>query len=108
MDTIFGSYAYVNGGMVGPLTPIGSYSGLFTGPGAVGYTQAGFTQLAPVPEPSSLTLLASSIPSVLGYVWLRRRKAAGNQGRQRLGRSSRRCESPEADDAVPPCEQSAT
>ena len=46
--------------------------------GDPGYTQAGFTQLAPtsVPEPSSLTLLASSIPAVLGLVWLRRRKVA--------------------------------
>jgi hypothetical protein len=38
------------------------------------YTQAGFVQLAPTPEPSSITLLVSSIPSVLGVVWLRRRK----------------------------------
>ena len=39
-------------------------------------TQAGIVQLAPMPEPSSLTLLASSFLSVLGLVWLRRRKAA--------------------------------
>jgi hypothetical protein len=76
---VFGSYAYVNGGVPGPMTPLGDYTGLFEGPGAPGYTQAGFTQLGQgitVPEPPSLTLLASSIPSVLGLAWLRRRKAA--------------------------------
>jgi len=78
---VFGSYAYVNGGVPGPMTPLGDYTGLFEGPGAPGYTQAGFTQLGQgitVPEPSSLTLLASSIPSVLGLVWLRRRKASAS------------------------------
>ena len=78
-DDVFGSFAYVNGGMESPFTTLGDFTGLFVGPGDPGYTQAGFLQLAPtsVPEPSSLTLLAASIPSVLGLVWLRRRKAAG-------------------------------
>jgi len=71
---VFGSYAYVNGGVEGPLTPLGDYTGLFQG---LNYTQPGFTQLTVTPEPSSLMLLASSIPSVLGFAWLRRRKAAG-------------------------------
>jgi hypothetical protein len=72
---VFGSFAYVNGGVEGPLTNLGDFTGLFK---ALDYTQAGFTQLVPtsVPEPSSLTLLASSIPTVLGLVWLRRRKVA--------------------------------
>ena len=71
---VFGSYAYVNGGVEGPLTPLGDYTGLFQG---LNYTQPGFTQLALTPEPSSLMLLASSIPSILGLAWLGRRKAAG-------------------------------
>jgi hypothetical protein len=82
-DTIYGSYAYVNGGITGPLTtfPV-SYDGLFTGPGTVGYTQTGFVQLvAVVPEPSSLALLASSIPGVLGLVWFTRRKADGHRSK---------------------------
>jgi hypothetical protein len=72
-DDVFGSFAYVNGGIEGPPTPLGDFTDLFK---ALGYTQAGFTQLAPtsVPEPSPLTLLASSIPSVLGLAWLRRRR----------------------------------
>ena len=73
-----GSFAYVNGGVPGSLETLGDYTGLFQGPGGLNYTQAGFLQLAftTVPEPSSLTLLASSIPSVLGLMWLRRRKTA--------------------------------
>ncbi len=77
-DTIFGSYAYVNNGIEGPLVQLGSYDDLFQ---TLDYTQAGFTEFAPVsaPEPSSLALLAPSIPSVLGVVWLRRRRAAGSK-----------------------------
>jgi hypothetical protein len=73
-----GSFAYVNGGVEGPLTTLGDYTGLFQGPGGLNYTQAGFLNIAftTVPEPSSLTLLAPSIASVLGLVWLRRRNAA--------------------------------
>jgi hypothetical protein len=71
-DTVFGSYAYVNGGVEGPVTTIGSYSNLFA---LQGFAEAGIANLAPTPEPSSLTLLISSIPSVLGLAWLRRRKA---------------------------------
>jgi hypothetical protein len=73
-DTVLGSYAYVNGGIEGPLMPLGSYNDLFLG---LNYTQAGFVQLVPVPEPSSFTLLASSIPGVLGLGWLRRRRSVG-------------------------------
>ena len=67
---VVGSYAYVNNGAEGALTPIGTYGGLFN---ELDYTQAGFVQLAPIPEPSSLALLASS---VFGLAWLRRRRAA--------------------------------
>ena len=76
-NTVDASYEYFNNGTgSGPMS-LGSYSGLFgSGPGQLGYAQAGFTQLAPLPEPSSLALLASSIPSVLGLVWVRRRRAA--------------------------------
>jgi hypothetical protein len=74
---VFGSFAYVNGGIQGPLTTFGvPYTGLFQ---RTDSAQAGFLNLSSVfsvPEPSSLTLLASSIPSVLGLMWLRRRKAA--------------------------------
>jgi hypothetical protein len=70
---VYGFYEYFNNGMGSGLIPLGSYSGLFTGPGDPGYTQAGFTQLAPVPEPSTLTLLASSALGVLGLLWLRPR-----------------------------------
>jgi hypothetical protein len=69
--TVDGWYAYVNGSAVGTMHQLGSAQDLFSNPG---YTQAGFTQLAPVPEPSSLTLLASSIPGILGLVWFGRRR----------------------------------
>jgi hypothetical protein len=69
---VIGSYAYVNNGSEGSFQQLGTYDHLFDD---LNYTQAGFVQLAPVPEPSSLTLLAPSIASVLGLVWLRRRKA---------------------------------
>ena len=78
-NTVDGWYEYFNNGVGSGLTFLGSYSGLFgTGPGQLDYTQAGFVQLQPVPapEPSSLPLLASSIPGVLGLVWFRRRRAA--------------------------------
>jgi PEP-CTERM motif-containing protein len=76
MPDVFGSFAYVNGGVSGALTTLGDYTGLFK---TTDSAQAGFLNLSlvfSVPEPSSLTLLASSIPSVLGLAWLRRRKAA--------------------------------
>jgi hypothetical protein len=77
---VFGSYAYVNGGVEGPLTPLGDYTGLFQ---SLNYAQPGFTQLTATPEPSSLMLLAPSIPSVLGLAWLRRRRAVG--ARSKIG-----------------------
>ena len=76
--TVDGYYEYFNNGVGSGLTELGTYSDLFgTGPGQLDYTQAGVVQLARVvPEPSSLALLASSLPGVLGLVWFRRRKAA--------------------------------
>jgi hypothetical protein len=71
--TVDGYYAYINNGVEGPLTLLGSATDLFSN---LNYTQAGFLQLAPVPEPSSLALLASSIAGVAGLVWYRR-KATG-------------------------------
>ena len=67
----------MNGGVQGPLTTLGDFTGLFAG---LDDTQAGFTQLVPtsVPEPSSLTLLASSIPSVLGLAWISSTKLTGS------------------------------
>jgi hypothetical protein len=84
--TVDGCYEYFNNGIGSGLTcPAGwSYSGLFgSGPGQLDYTEAGFVQLAPVvglapvPEPSSLALLAGSIPGVIGFGWRRRRTATG-------------------------------
>jgi hypothetical protein len=74
-----GYYQYFNNGNpVGPMTLLGSYGGLFgMGPGQLDYTEAGFVQLAPVPEPSSLALLAGSIAGVAGLARRRRRKAGG-------------------------------
>ena len=72
-DTVDGFYEYFNGGLGSGLTQLGSYSGLFTGPGTTPYTQAGFVQLAPVPEPSSFVLLASSALGVLGLIRLKLR-----------------------------------
>jgi hypothetical protein len=79
-DTVEGEYEYFNNGIGSGLHVLGSYSGLFTGPGTLDYTEAGFVQLAPVPapEPSSLALLASS---VFGLAWLRRRKADGDRSK---------------------------
>jgi hypothetical protein len=77
-DTVVGSYAYVNGGVEGSITTLGSYNGLFEG---LDYTQAGFVQLAPVPEPSTIMLLAGSLPGVLGFAWFRRQKVAGCSSR---------------------------
>jgi hypothetical protein len=74
-NTVEGFYQYYNnGGPSGPLTLLGSYSGLFgTLPGQLNYTQAGVVQLAPAPEPSSLALLASSVLGVLGLIRLKLR-----------------------------------
>jgi hypothetical protein len=79
-DTVEGEYEYFNNGIGSGLHVLGSYNGLFTGPGTLDYTEAGFVQLAPVPapEPSSLALLAST---VFGLVWLRRRKADGDRSK---------------------------
>jgi hypothetical protein len=71
-DTVDGYYEYFNNGMGGGLVPLGSFDDLFTGPGDPGYTQAGFTQLAPVPEPSTLTLLGCCL---LGLVAMRARNS---------------------------------
>jgi hypothetical protein len=74
-----GYYRYFNNGAPsGPLTLLGSYGGLFgSGPGQLTYTQAGFVQLAPVPEPSSFTLLVGSITGVVALTWRRRRHVSG-------------------------------
>jgi hypothetical protein len=72
--TVHGYYAYINNGVEGPLTPLGSATDLFQN---LDYTQAGFVQLAPVPEPSTFTLLASAIGGLAGLGWWGRRKATG-------------------------------
>ena len=76
--TVDGYYAYINNGVEGPLTLLGSATDLFQN---LDYTQAGIVQLAPVPEPSSLALLTSSVAGVAGLLWYRRRevRASGSQ-----------------------------
>jgi hypothetical protein len=88
-DTVDGFYEYFNGGMGLGLTPLASYTGLFTGPGTTPYTQAGFVQLAPVPEPSSLLVLAGAIAGVAGLRWRTDRRATGPDARANNG--ARRC-----------------
>jgi hypothetical protein len=82
-NTVNGYYEYFNNGIGSGLQLLGTYPGLFgSGPGQLDYTQAGIVQLAQVvPEPSSLALLASSIPGVLGMAWFRRRKAGSGRSR---------------------------
>jgi hypothetical protein len=85
-NTVDGYYEYFNNGIGSGLQPLGMYGGLFgSGPGQLDYTQAGIVQLAPVPEPSSLALLASSFPGVLGLAWFRRRKAGSGRSRTSHG-----------------------
>ena len=77
-NTVNGYYEYFNNGIGGGLQLLGSYSGLFgSGPGQLDYTQAGFVQLAPVPEPSTFSLMALSIAGIAGLSWYRRRKPTG-------------------------------
>lgn len=78
-NTVDGYYEYFNNGVGGGLQSLGSYSGLFGfGPGQLDYTEAGFVQLAPVPEPSTLGLMAVSIAGIAGLSWCRRRKGTGS------------------------------
>jgi hypothetical protein len=69
--TVNGYYAYINNGIEGPLTFLGTATDLFQN---LDYTQAGFVQLAPVPEPSSFALLTSAVAGILRLAWCRRRK----------------------------------
>jgi hypothetical protein len=72
-DEVFGYYEYFDNGQPdGGEQLLGFGDNVFQN---LGYTQAGFAQLAmAVPEPSPLALLAWS---VLGLAWLRHRRGAG-------------------------------
>ena len=79
-DTVDGYYEYFNGGVGSGLIFLGAYSGLFgSGPGQLDHTEAGFVQLAAVPEPSSFLLLAGAIAGVAGLGWRRGRNATGGR-----------------------------
>jgi hypothetical protein len=74
-DDVIGSYEYIDNGQPNGGQILGFGDNVFQN---LGYTQAGFAQLAmAVPEPSSLVVLASS---VFGLAWLRRRGSAERGG----------------------------
>jgi hypothetical protein len=77
-NTILGSYAYVDGGVPGSLTTFantaftsGTTNNLFS---AESWTRAGFEAFDPVPEPSSLLLLGTSIMALGALAWKRHRR----------------------------------
>jgi hypothetical protein len=72
-NAITGSFAYVDGGVVGPFTTYGTTADIFRGEN---FTRAEFQFLvpAPVPEPASLILLGTGLAALAVAGWRRSRR----------------------------------
>ena len=66
-NAVTGSFAYIDGGVVGPVTTFASTASIFSDET---FTRAGFEANAPVPEPSAMLFL---VPGLVGLAAVRRR-----------------------------------
>ena len=69
-NAITASFAYVDGGVVGPFTTFGSTANIFSDEN---FTRAEFIWFAPVPEPSSLILFGVGFAALAAVRWKRNR-----------------------------------
>ena len=70
-DAITASFAYVDGGVVGPFTTFGTTADIFRGEN---FTRAEFNFFTPVPEPASLILFGVGLVALAAGSWKRSRR----------------------------------